>query len=452
MLSGTYVGDMLRKARPSAHAVLLDAINQARLVPMVNMPNDGEGMSMLLAQAAEERNTAESEFKIGLAGTLKRKFTVSSENLGHVEKALNDFDFVMRHLAEELRFSVRKHEHKDESGCSHCEHGEQPPLVRSWYQRFLEQKVELTTNALRAFRKDQDIEALQKVFRDNLVDIMGAQIRHQGQSSLYGILFPDADSLRKNADAAYLKIHANQLYGARGRGEKILSFGERLRTTQGEISWDKVKAAIGLSATSVWDDIVNTGRMMQKAWKKAPDVIFSIKGRDVSSKNILLAAAAGGAVMMDVTGTSKALLDPQLAEGVNALSGVIGQGYTAGTLLSAFGVYNIWDDIIINDIGIAFGVAMTAGVMAHYAVQRGVRPIVESAKETSIGHKLFSLIGRKQRQEEKPTPQIYRLKHEPTAKPRLRFLPADGENKGEGGYMGKNIQFIHDHDHDQGPS
>lgn len=384
--------------KPQCHRQLMDLIDEKNPQPQYKLPEHENSVYSDIASAALARENfansiKESPYALSLSGTLKRKFTISAQNIAPLSQSLEKFDVLLSHLTEEIgaghaQAHSHSHSHGDCShGHTHCAHAykehEDAP-----YQRFLQSKVRVLRDALSSYAKDGDAQGLGDALEAHMVDLMGTQIRQTGSASLYHNLFNHVSTHKQKADLAHLTRHGNALFGEHMRAQSMLKSGQVIDMYKDRfpLAPERIKAEISLRTMSLWDDVVALSRGIQKTWHKSPDLKLHLKDQDISARNITIATAASVVALMDMTEMSDALLDGNSLEAFDAVSGTIGATMSTALFGATFAGYNLWDDIVWNDMIIGFGACLTSGVVANLAYKRGIVPAWETAREYLKAH------------------------------------------------------------------
>lgn len=286
-----------------------------------------------MAKAAEARTAIERTLpktvqavEMGLQTGLKEKFTISASNIQPTLNALARFDMVMEHIAGQIGI-------------------EEP-----WYRRYLVQKSEAVTEALKAYELSGDAAALKSVLEENLQELTGAEIIFSGQSKIYEAL---AEHPLGEQTANHLRTEANAVFTRMKRAENIAAHKENIKKNPALVN--KAKSAGLVLGTALWGGIVDTARTLGKASKP------------FKSRPVLIATAgmAAAAVALDMAGKGNGLSD--------AISSGSGGLLSGGVTTTTFLLYNFWEDVLGVHVG-SGAMLLAAGAASGYAYRRLIRP------------------------------------------------------------------------------
>lgn len=296
-----------------------------------------------LAKAAEARAETErglpADIRSGEGivkiGGIKHVFRISSENLGAVLKALNQFDLVVSNIAG------------------------QADMAQPFYQKFLAEKLDAVTSALKRHQEaGNDIE-LEDVLSQNLAELLAAQSRYAGGSSIYTAIFgldPDVDvakRLHKEGRTDYRDLKA---------ADSIASNRQRLTATNLPLK-ERAGLHTKIIGTIVWNGMIDAAAALGRGIDK------------VATKPAAIATAGltAAAIALDVAGSGNSL--------TSGVSAIAGQGAAALLTTGIFGAWNTWDDMILNHIG-GGAVLLVAGAASGYAFKKVIRPLAMSGMES----------------------------------------------------------------------
>ena len=310
---------------------------------------------MALAEAAQIRTDIENtlpehikeahiEMEIGgvsfgknKRGALRRSFTIGAQNLAPTLKALSQFDHVLENMASHVG------------------------LDEPWYNAFLKQKIDTVSDALGQYQDSGNLAALQTSLRDNLQDVIGAEIRQSdGYSGIWQALAAGEEIDTK----ARKQLHrdANQTYGKLKRNNVLAEYREnQLLEDQSYTGHLLTRAKI--AGVGLWHGLVGAARKLQNMDNVVP----------VLPTAIATAGTAAACVALDMFGMGNALTDiGSQAAGVVASS----------TIMTGIFVGYNWfiDDVIFVHLGTGAGL-MVGGIAARMAYNQ-IKPLVATAGES----------------------------------------------------------------------
>nr|MBI1228787.1 hypothetical protein [Cytophagales bacterium] len=244
---------------------------------------------------------------------LSFKFQVCAEHADDMIAALEQFDTVLAHIADKIG------------------------IKEPWYQKFLQDKIKQSTEALQRFKEDGDIDALNKRLDRNLTDLVAAQIRHTGQSNIV-----EMDEKTQNR----LHTKANAMFGRTKRHDKTNASGN----------------VVSFLGRTLWNSVVETARAAQRF------------GHLIPAKPILVGAAGAFATSV---GLDMAGYDSSVTDTLSFLAGGITSGVVTTTTFLA---YNFVEDVLGVHVGTGAGL-LAAGAAAGYAYKKAIKPIVLGVSE-----------------------------------------------------------------------
>ena len=313
---------------------------------MMARPETGKYHATLdsLVEAAEVRTDLEETLKepvqaaeIDLViGGMKQHFQIGADNFSQTFVALEQFDLVLEHMADQVG------------------------IGESWYQHYVRERLHDVTQALRDYKDSGDRDALESSLSDNLQKLVEVQIHHGGSAPLYRALLGqdlDDDVQRK------LSRHAKANYAALKRANSIEAHQQKIGDTDHPLTLtDHLKARASIWGTKLWGGIVGATR----------------KAREVAPK------IANKTTMIGAAGLSAACVALDMANGGNyftdAISSGVGATVSTAVTTTIFTVYNFWEDVLGVHVG--SGLAMlSAGAAAGYAYKGLIRPTAMSGFE-----------------------------------------------------------------------
>ena len=250
--------------------------------------------------------------------TLKKKglsfdFQVCAEHAQGMIDALQEFDTVLEHIADKIG------------------------IEDAWYQKFLQEKIKQATASFKQFRIDQNEARLKNALDEPLTDIVGAQIRHTGQTNIATI-----DDKTKSR----LCSTANATYGRMKRAHKI----------------ENSKSTLVQAGTGLWDSLVRTARVAQSYSNL----------RAVKPAVIATAGALAASVGLDMAG-----YENSIASALSAFAGTLtSSAVTTGTFL----VYNFGEDVLGVHVG-SGAALLGAGALTGHLYRKTVKPVTLAALE-----------------------------------------------------------------------
>lgn len=327
------LGNRIWRRSSNLRATLLDHAND------IQIPEE-----FLQTQFQQALSAEQSEgMRIRLAG-VKQQFAINAHNIQPVLDSLDNFDAIMSHANGQIG------------------------VHEKWYFNHINQKIKDSAAALERFKSDGNQAALEKALRRSLADVIGAQGYHMQRSPVYEAAFntnPDAEVLNLMAR------HGETRYGSLKRKDRI---GRHFSIATGRDTApyiDRVKSTVASSTNVVWHGVATGARTLQAGYANIPN-----------KKPVLIATgtAAAGILILDMAGQTH-LLGPYLGTTADYAARLMGYAYGVGGTSTAYGTYNIYDDILWNDTfgGLTF---LTLGVvLGHYGYRNGVRPALATANE-----------------------------------------------------------------------
>ncbi len=311
------------------------------------------------------------DLSMKIAG-IKETLTLNNENIAPVLESLIAFEIALDHAGEKIGL-------KDER-------------ERFLIRRDLDDVIIALENYAAGESYDKDL------IEKQLPHIMAIQARHTGENDIYQMLAGDEG---KPDSLSLLDRHGAQQHRRHVYGEIIHNHGKKLDNPYiAPDDWAISQAA--MRVTSVWDDATEVFNWTRARYSATPDkALTAIKvgggawlatsyGADISGNTQALGdfvahlsnfdavlPAIGDAVGANLGSTSE--LVASALEGTASLEGDI-VSYTLPTF--NFGIYNIYDDIILTDtVGGLFFLNAAGVAGGYYAIDRGYQPVMNIIAE-----------------------------------------------------------------------
>lgn len=249
---------------------------------------------------------------------------------------------------------------------------------------------------LESYAADENFD--QKLIEQQLPNIMASQARHTGTHDIYKML---AGENKKPDALRLLGRHGAQEHRRYVYGEVIHNHGQKLENPHiAPDDWAISQTAMRI--TSVWDDATEVFNWTRGRYSATPDqALTAIKvtggawlatsyGADISGNTQALGDFMAGVINLDsilpaVENITSAEINPTAELYSNALtetSSLIGDAVSYTLPSFNFGVYNIYDDIILTDtVGGLFFLNAVGVAGGYYAIDRGYKPIKDIAIE-----------------------------------------------------------------------
>ena len=274
------------------------------------------------------------EMKIG--GT-KEHFQINAENLHPTLKALDQFDLVLEHMADQIG------------------------IDEPWYQHYVRERLDNVTKALHDFRNDGDANALQTTLNDNLQQLVETQIQHTDTSPVYTALFGQEPSDRQ---AKALSGNSRAQYGTLKRAQSISENRKKLSDKDAPLSLSEhITTRASIYGTALWGGIVGVSRKIRQA-----------AGKTIGNKGVMVATSglAAACVAIDMAGGGNGI--------TNAISSATGGTLSSVVTTTTFALYNFWEDVLGVHVGSGLAL-LAAGAGTGYACKRIIAPTFSAGFE-----------------------------------------------------------------------
>ncbi len=270
-------------------------------------------------------------------GALTRDFTISAQNLKPTLTALDQFDHALEHMASYI--------------------GADEP----WYNAYLKEKLENVTTALNTYRQNEDLPSLQSSLRDNLHDLISAQMRLSGgYSQIWDALSegqePDKKSRKK------LIRSANETYGKLKRAH-ITRTLKHDKLTLDQTFTGHIKTNAKIAGMALWNGVVRAARSLQNLDNIIPPVPAAIA----------TVGTAAACVALDMAG---------LGNSYTALGAQAAGIATSSTIMSGIFVGYNWfiDDVIF--VHLSTGAGLMAGGIGLRMAYNQIKPALAATAES----------------------------------------------------------------------
>ncbi|MCF8495725.1 MAG: hypothetical protein K9G62_03560 [Alphaproteobacteria bacterium] len=345
--------------------------------PFKIAPEDREIMTEL-AEAACERvamektlpgniRPADIQFHIG---GLKKQFRIVAENLAPALRALDRFDLLAEHVAG------------------------QAGIGEPAYLAFLQNRIDAMRAALREWSRHGDAEKLAGALQENAQDLIGAELRHTGASTLYEALTGEQPAgkiksrltlaananfahikrreavaerraaLQESENPAFTRMAGDYFHMQRIAGQE--RFFELFNTVRGSHVGPSLsrqtRAERNTAGGTIWRGMVAAARGLRTVKD------FALKKSVLGAAGALTAAC----VLLDMAGAGNALTSGLSAGGGGLMAG-------AATTL-AFLIYNFWEDTILVHV-VSGAMLITLGAGAGVVARKVTKPLVMAGME-----------------------------------------------------------------------
>lgn len=305
------------------------------------------------------------DLSMKIAG-IKESFALSKENIAATLESLIAFEIALDHAGDKIGL-----DDKDE---------------KSVIRRDLDDVIV----ALESFAAGESYDKY--LIEQKLSHIMAAQARYTGEDTIYQMLV--GENAKPNS-LALLERHGAQQHRRHVYGDIILNHDEKLKSPYIQPDdWVISKAAI--SMTSAWGDLSEAIHWTRARYSATPDTILTTAkiaagswlavsyGADVSgSIQVLSDVMASGinldstlTIIQNTTGMEAGSTSQLYANALEATASFEGDIASYALPTVNFGVYNIYDDIILTDtVGGLFFLNAMGVAGGYYMIDRGYKPV-----------------------------------------------------------------------------
>lgn len=325
------------------HERLMELSSVSRAVPVIPT-QDNAGSSFETAEsltdAAEARfalegtlpkaiKTAMLDMKIG---GIRQQFEISAKNLMPTLRALERFDAVVEHLAPQIGITPKQ----------------------SWQQTYLRHEIQAATEALRKFQQDGDEATLKKALPAPLENVMAAQMRHQGNSSVMMSTFGREASPSEEASL-------NSLGGQRHWKQRTKANAAIYKSSP------SFKQGAFVAGTGLWSCIVSSYRTAREGLRSLPNKKLWTSA---------IASICTTAAAIDINGGVKNL-GASFNQAADSVSYATSEALSAAVTTASFLIFNVGQDIVQNHIAIA-AVLLMGGATAKFIAKPTIAPVLDT--------------------------------------------------------------------------
>lgn len=342
---------------------------------------------------------------------LKKEFAINAENYNEIRHALDQMAMVMMIFANEAGAEGQ------------------------FYQLFVKSKLDHVISAMEDY-KDGAIPAedLIAALKENLDDVVAAQMHLTGTSSIYEILYGHAP---EGKDAKHLRMKGNYAHAHEDRQETNAEdrsknssleaqyrYADLMPTQTFMQRYDKFARKTYLSTLSIgnsvkiggrqlWDNVVNATRHIRHGSAEVPH-----KGK--------MAAAVGATALASIV-LNKAGYTGPMSEIVDMVAPAVSYVGTATSATGVFLVINYLDDQLVVHTILGSGAALTGMVGGYYGVKKGAGLVKRwadqklNAKETA---EIIEMMEQRRADMQQGRADIYSLARDSHSKVKVEAMDA----------------------------
>jgi hypothetical protein len=348
LMPGSHAQKLSYKAAHGANALL----SSAMIERTKEVAKAAHEMVALETEAARERREASLSLKVGWQ---EKDFLINGEIVTPLMQALREFDVTLQYIASKIG------------------------IDEDWHHQDLQARMRDALAAVEQYRKTGDTDILQKNLADNLSQLIGAQMRHTGQSPIYSAIFNEASGGERNL--ATLERFHSAWVGRESRKHSVEENRQKCAEVAQSDSWwinkqiDLAWKHLGRGTTKVWDKCVRSARTVHEVYHLTP-----------YKKQALMttAAACAAGLIYDAVGPRDLIGSPAVDDIINGtmqgLSGATGAASAAVLATTIALAYNFVEDTLgIHVVGGSMFLATGAGV--HHGNRSLIAPIYNTISE-----------------------------------------------------------------------